>query len=131
MADKHQPTAQAEVLPEAPLMGSEKEPQRHLHVIPVPEGMTPEESWAEIVTMGRLVEPDEGCTWAGIECDGLTCIDIEEVTVADQPVPVALYRGDRRICGQVAKRGPKLTDEWLCLLDHGHDGDHDPSARHD
>lgn len=30
-----------------------------LHVIPVPKGMTAEEAWAEIVTMGRLVE----CRW--------------------------------------------------------------------
>lgn len=51
---------------------------RCLHVIPVPEGMTPEEAWAEIVTMGRLVEPDGGCSWAQIECDGQECTDIEK-----------------------------------------------------
>lgn len=43
---------------------------RTLHVIPVPVGMTPGEAWAEIDTMGRLVEYAKAdvrfahCTWA-------------------------------------------------------------------
>ena len=47
------------------------------HVIPVPRGMTPEDAWAEITTMGRLVEPDEFCSWATIECDGHECLGID------------------------------------------------------
>jgi hypothetical protein len=46
-----------------------------VHVIPVPQGMTPEEAWAEIDLMGGLVEyaPMDprfvNCTWATIEAD--------------------------------------------------------------
>lgn len=42
-----------------------------VHVIPVPAGMTPEEAWAEIQVMDRLVEPvpEAGLTWAVIEVD--------------------------------------------------------------
>lgn len=29
---------------------------KHVHVIPVPGGMTADEAWAEIATLGRLVE---------------------------------------------------------------------------
>lgn len=50
------------------------------HVIPVPLGMTAEEAWAEIVTMGRLVEPSEECTWATVECEGgpdCSCLSID------------------------------------------------------
>lgn len=48
---------------------------RTLHVIPVPEGMTPLEAFAEIQTMGELVEFDPhdprftSCTWAVVEED--------------------------------------------------------------
>lgn len=43
------------------------------HVIPVPPGMTPEEAWAEICTLGHLADPpetDEDCEWAVIKCAG-------------------------------------------------------------
>lgn len=46
-----------------------------LHVIPVPQGMTPEEAWAEIDTFGQLIEYDPSdqrftnCQWAAIEAD--------------------------------------------------------------
>lgn len=41
-------------------------------VIPVPAGMTPEESWAETTTLGRLARKptEKGLTWATIECPG-------------------------------------------------------------
>jgi hypothetical protein len=42
------------------------------HVIPVPAGMTPEEAWQEIVTLGQLHrKPSKhGLTWAVVECPG-------------------------------------------------------------
>lgn len=51
---------------------------KHLHVIPVPDGMNALEAWAEIVTMGKLVEPNTvDCSWATIECSSDECADIE------------------------------------------------------
>lgn len=49
----------------------------HAHTIPVPRGMTAGESWAEIITLGRLIEPDEFCSWATVECDGEECADVD------------------------------------------------------
>lgn len=42
------------------------------HVIPVPEGMTPDDVWAETTTLGRLArKPSKrGLTWAAFECPG-------------------------------------------------------------
>lgn len=41
-----------------------------VHVIPVPEGMTPDDAWAEIAIMGALVEPVIApVCWAVIEVD--------------------------------------------------------------
>lgn len=54
------------------VMGAEE----HSHVIPVPRGMTAQEAWAEITTMGRLLEPDEHCTWASVGCTG-ECADVD------------------------------------------------------
>lgn len=53
---------------------------KHLHVIPVPEGMTPEQAWDELVAVGEflfpLTDPDT-VRWATIECDGETCEGVE------------------------------------------------------
>jgi hypothetical protein len=40
--------------------------------MPVPNGMTPDEVWHEVTTLGRLAEtpPQEGLQWALYECAG-------------------------------------------------------------
>lgn len=53
----------------------------HVHTIPVPLGMTPEEAWAEITTLGKLVNPpqaEDECGWSVIDCDGEECKSIEK-----------------------------------------------------
>lgn len=42
----------------------------HVHTIPVPHGMTPEQAWAEILVMGRLVDAVRIDSYANIRCDG-------------------------------------------------------------
>lgn len=48
---------------------------RHLHVIPVPDGMTAEQAFEEIIVMGQLVdrvvsEDGEGGQWVTVSCEG-------------------------------------------------------------
>lgn len=49
----------------------------HVHVAPVPPGMTPEEAFAEACYMGRLMPYEGEPTWATVECDGEVCRGIE------------------------------------------------------
>ncbi len=51
---------------------------KHLHTIPVPRGMTPNEAWAELCIMGEYISPDPYSTWANIECDGDECTSIKD-----------------------------------------------------
>lgn len=49
---------------------------KHVHVIPVPDGMGVLDAWAELQMMGRFVEGQvvekdgTGGSWAVIHCDG-------------------------------------------------------------
>lgn len=54
-----------------------------VHTIPVPRGMTAEEAWQEIITLGHLAEPDEFCTWAVVECPGADGCECSGVDRAD------------------------------------------------
>lgn len=46
----------------------------HTHVIPVPWGMSVEDAWMEITTLGRLFEDPEGePRWGTVMCDGQEC----------------------------------------------------------
>lgn len=45
----------------------------HVHVIPIPMGMTVEEAWAEICLLGELVDAPPIGQWATIECEGGEC----------------------------------------------------------
>lgn len=45
----------------------------HLHVIPVPQGMTADAAWAEICMMGELIDAPPIVEWATIRCEGDEC----------------------------------------------------------
>lgn len=51
--------------PRPPCLGS-------VNVIPVPAGMTPDQAWDEILTLGRLERrpSSRGLTWAAMSCPG-------------------------------------------------------------
>lgn len=71
---------------------------RHVHVFPVPPGMTPDEAWAEICAMGRLVEPAaESVTgWSTISCDGVECQGIDLAPADDYSWHADLCDDERR-----------------------------------
>ncbi len=51
---------------------------KHVHVYPVPEGMTAEDAWTEIIIMGELVTaPSTHVWWAERMCDGQECSDVK------------------------------------------------------
>ena len=53
-------------------------PIREMHVIPVDASLTPDEAWAEVCKHGKRVTYTDGPeTWAGIQCDGVECMDIK------------------------------------------------------
>lgn len=49
----------------------------HVHVQPVPPGMTPEEAFAETCTLGRLAPYRGEPTWATLECAEGACDGIQ------------------------------------------------------
>lgn len=59
-------------------MGVSRSPQHHVHVIPLPDGMTVEDAWSELCVLGHLAQPDDNCRWATLTCDGDECQGIEQ-----------------------------------------------------
>lgn len=77
--------------------GARREPcSGSVHVIPVPAGRTPQDVWAEIVTLGRLHDTSSGkVRWAVMSCPG------HDDCVCQYSVLSPFYR--RRIDGRLVE----------------------------